>query len=129
MTWITLLRRKVASAESNLHLDIGQIVADGQRDPRSALRAISRLVEHRKQLVKKRKVLEKEIARGSARSIKRPSRLGAKLGEFEVAHDLASARDGEHGLARGAQLITVAEHIQAIDEAVRTLRERIRQGP
>jgi hypothetical protein len=129
MTWITSLGRKGASGDSNLSLDIGQLVADGQRDPRSALQAIRRLVEHRKQLVRKRRVLAKELARGSARSIKRPSRLGAKLGEFEVAHDLASARAGDRGLARAAQLITVAEHIQAIDEAVRTLRERMRQGP
>lgn len=127
MRWFGWFRRN-ALDHSVEPVDVDQLVAAGLRDAASARPAVSELKRYRKDLVRRRKHLEKPLNQLSPANVRRIASSNPSIGSLQMTHELRLRDDHTENSGRMMQLAEVQRQIEQVDDAVHQLRVQIRRS-
>lgn len=132
MRWLSWLRWHRSTGGAEDLLDIDRVLTDGFRNPQSSRQAIVRLTRERKNLVRKRRAVEKgfkRLTRGRTWMITRSSEASPELEVYLFSQALQDANAADQsGTLRKEQVASIDGQIQAIDRALAQLSAFARQA-
>lgn len=125
MRWIGWFRRYDAE-RSGEPVDVDRVVTDGLRDLASARVAVVELTRYRKQLVRQRRVMEKQFNYLAPARVRRMASSGPGTGILQMTQDMRAHDAHKQDSGRMVQVAEVDREIEKVDDAVRQMRKEIR---
>jgi hypothetical protein len=127
MRWFGRFRRDLVD-RSGEPVDVDRLVVEGLRDPASARLAVSELSRYRKDLFRRRRVMEKQFNQMAPARIRRMASSGPGMGTLQMTQDMRAHEAHTRDSGRMEQLAEVDREIEKVDKAVRQLRAQIRRS-
>lgn len=127
MRWFGWFRRSDADISIE-PVDVDRLITDGLRDLASARHAMIELTRYRKDLVRQRRVMERQFNHLAPARVRRMANSGPGIGTLQLTQDMrthdAHTRDG----GRMEQVAEVDREIEKVNDAVRQLRAQLRRA-